>query len=108
MSSAEENILLTRLLDLFREDPDRIRSFVQAGTNLLSRLLLRVTNWSCLRVQRKEYICKHFRIFVFQFILREAAKKCDIWESAPHIKDIPAKNMAKFEKKVSRGPDLVV
>ena len=33
MASAEENILLTRLLDLFREDPDRIRSFVQAGTN---------------------------------------------------------------------------
>ena len=33
MASAEENILLTRLLDLFCEDPDRIRLFVQAGTN---------------------------------------------------------------------------
>lgn len=33
MASAEENILLSRLLDLFREDPDRIRSLVQAGTS---------------------------------------------------------------------------
>ena len=67
---------------------------------LLSRLLLWVMNWSCLRAQRKESTCKQFRIFVFQFILREAAKKCEIWESAPKIKDIPAKKIAKFEKKV--------
>ena len=33
MASAEENILLSRLLDLFREDPVRIRSFLQAGTS---------------------------------------------------------------------------
>ena len=33
MASAEENIILSRLLDLFREDPDRIRSFLQAGTS---------------------------------------------------------------------------
>lgn len=33
MVSAEENILLSRLLDLFREDPDRITSLVQAGTS---------------------------------------------------------------------------
>jgi len=33
MASAEENILLSRLLDLFREDPDRITSLVQAGTS---------------------------------------------------------------------------
>lgn len=33
MASAEENILLSHLLDLFREDPNRIRSLVQAGTS---------------------------------------------------------------------------
>ena len=33
MASAEDNILLSRLLDLLREDPDRIRSLVQAGTS---------------------------------------------------------------------------
>jgi len=69
-----------------------------------------------LKITRPKYlahwlkICKQFVnnfIFFFQFILGEAAKKCKIWESAPHIKDIPAKNIAKFEKKV-RGLDLVV
>ena len=35
MASAEENNFFSRLLDLFRDDPDRIRSFVQrqAGTS---------------------------------------------------------------------------
>ena len=170
MASAEEKILLSRLLDLFRADPDKITSFLQAGTsreNIANNSPSPSSTASCpsspdetdspgsrssdtevdrpagnsitftadellkprsrkmkataaqqtfavsdelklfARAQRKESICKPFRIFVFQFILREAAKKCEIWESAPHIKDIPAKNIAKFEKKV-RGQDLVV
>ena len=33
MASAEDNILLSRLLNLLHEYPNRIRSLVQAGTN---------------------------------------------------------------------------
>lgn len=33
MASAEEKIILSRLLDLIRADPDKITSFIQAGTS---------------------------------------------------------------------------
>ena len=35
MASAEEKILLSRLLDLFRADPDKI-TFLQAGTSRIN------------------------------------------------------------------------
>ena len=161
MASAEEKILLGRLLDLFRADPDKI-TFLQAGTsreNIANKSPSPSSTASCpsspdetdspgsrssdteidrpagnsitftadkllkprsrkmkataaqqsfavsdelklfVRAQRKESICKLFRIFVFQFILREAAKKCEIWESAPHIKDIPAKTLPNLRKR---------